>query len=108
MILLTTNQVIGWAGIGASAYLAKKTGKKFWIAVGTGVYIMSWGMVALGILLAGKEGLDLSKSLLAKYGLWLIPVALTAAAVIYYVKKNKKKTGAPKVVEANRPDQHRP
>ena len=91
MILLTTNQVIGWVGIGLCAYLAKKTKKKYWIAVGTGVYALSWGMVALGLVLAGKEGLDLSKSLLVKYGMWLVPIALIIAAVIYYVKKRKKK-----------------
>ncbi|MFH1368825.1 MAG: hypothetical protein ABII64_06845 [Elusimicrobiota bacterium] len=87
MILLTTNQVVGWGGVAFCAYLAKKTGKKVFIAWGTAVYVLSWGMLLLGAYLAGKEGLELSKQLLAKYGWWVLAAALTAISVIIYVKK---------------------
>jgi hypothetical protein len=93
MILLVTNQVVGYAGLLGAAYLVKKTKKKYWAAVGTVVYAISWGMFFLGAYLAGKEGLDLCKLMIKKYGWWALAVAapLIAAGIIIYVKKRKKK-----------------
>ena len=34
--------------------------------IGIGGYVLSWGMLGLGLLLAGKEGITYSRSLLKK------------------------------------------
>ncbi|HBU70014.1 MAG TPA: hypothetical protein DEE98_06465 [Elusimicrobia bacterium] len=91
LILLVTNQPVGWGGIIYFAYLAKKTGKKYYIAIGTAVYAISWGMLALGFYLAGPEGMSLAKRLSAKYGWKLLPVALLAAAAAYYFIRRRGK-----------------
>lgn len=96
MVLLLTNQVVGYAGLLGAAYLVKKTQKKYWAAAGTVVYALSWGMFFLGAWLAGKEGIDLCKRLLKQYGWWALAVAvpLIAAGILIYVNKRKKKIQA--------------
>jgi len=86
MILLATNQAVGWGGIIYFAYLAKKTGKKIYIAAGTVIYIVSWGMLALGMMLAGPEGLALIKKLFAVYRWQSIGAILFIAVVAVYFK----------------------
>lgn len=96
MILLLTNQVVGWAGIVGGAYMCKRTGKKIYYALGTGIYVLSWGMVGLGAWLAGPEGIALLKILLKKY---FIPTAGTALALLaagafyYWKRRNKNNAG---------------
>lgn len=94
MVLLTTNQVIGWGGAALCAYLAKKTGKKAYLAWGTFIYALSWGMLFLGAYLAGKEGLDLTKKLLSRFGWWTLPAGLIVIAAVILTAKLKK-TRAP-------------
>jgi|GEM_PF-6056328 len=61
IILLTTNQVIGWGGMALGLYLAKKTKHKIFYLLGVGIYGLSWAMLALGAYLAGPPGLTLAK-----------------------------------------------
>jgi len=92
MILLVTNQPVGWGGIIYFSYLAKKTGKKIYIALGTVIYAVSWGMLALGAVLAGPEGLAIVKDTTKKYGWKLLPVVLIIGlAVFFFIKIKKKK-----------------
>jgi hypothetical protein len=68
IVLLTTNSFIGWAGILAGIYLAKRSGKKYFITLGFLIYLLSWGLLALGVVLAGPDGLRISKHIFFKYG----------------------------------------
>src|SRR5512138_2696744 len=75
MVLLTTNQFVGWGGIALCAYLAKKTCKKVYALWGTIIYALSWGMLFLGAWLAGPEGLRIAKKYAAKFGWWSVAAA---------------------------------
>lgn len=73
IILLTTNQLIGWGGVVFCGLMAAKTGKKsFWITTGVVIYAISWAMVPLGVVLAGPEGVTMVKQLFAKSKLWVL------------------------------------
>jgi hypothetical protein len=98
MTLLLTNQVVGWGGVALCAYAVKKTGKKCYYAYGTGIYALSWGMIVLGIVLAGPEGAALARQLLKTHG-WqiLIAVAIVILGVVFYVR-NKKRNAVPATV----------
>ena len=56
IILLVTNQPFGWGGMLISNALALKTHNIFYTYLGFGIYALSWGMLALGALLAGPQG----------------------------------------------------
>ena len=92
MVLLLTNQVVGWGGLIISAYLGKKTGKKAFYAAGTAVYAISWGMLALGAYLAGPEGIALVKGLFKKYMFGTISAAviIVVGAAVFHILKRRK------------------
>lgn len=69
IILLVTNQPFGWGAMLLCSALAVKTKKKFFYFLGIGAYALSWGMLGLGVLLAGPEGVKYSRNLLK--GLWM-------------------------------------
>lgn len=94
MVLLLTNQVVGWAGLIAGAYFAKKTGNKKYLLTGTVLYIISWGMVFAGLYLAGPEGLELAKKIFKRYtyeALAAVSAAGTIAAAYYFLRVKGKK-----------------
>lgn len=96
MVLLLTNQVVGWAGLIGGSYLGKKTGKKIFFAAGTGVYAISWGMLALGAYLAGPEGVGLVKKLFRAY-MWQTIAGgafIVSALIVYYFFSKRKKNAA--------------
>lgn len=72
VILLVTNQPIGWGGIAICTALALKTGKKgFYGALAGIIYTLSWGLLFLGGWLAGPEGIQMVKQTFAKLkNLW--------------------------------------
>lgn len=78
IILLVTNQPLGWGSMLLCSALAVKTKKKFFYLLGIGAYALSWGMLGLGFLLAGPEGVRYSRSLLK--GLWVSPVGKVSIA----------------------------
>jgi len=94
MALLLTNSLVGWAGIIYSAYQAKKTGKKYYIGIGTGIYLLSWGMLGLGMYLAGPDGLTLTKKIFRIYGWKTASVATVLLTAVYFFRKNMKKNRA--------------
>lgn len=66
--MLITNQPLGWGIMLMCSALAVKTNRKIFYFLGIGAYALSWGMLGLGILLAGPEGVQYSRILLKK--LW--------------------------------------
>jgi len=56
IILLVTNQPLGWGGMIISNALALKSHNIFYTYLGFGIYALSWGMLGLGVLLAGPQG----------------------------------------------------
>lgn len=80
IILLVTNQPLGWGAMLVCSALAVKTKKKFFYFLGIGAYALSWGMLGLGFLLAGPEGVQYSRNLLK--GLWMSPVGKISIAFV--------------------------
>ena len=64
VILLTTNQPFGWGGMLLFNFLAVKYHSVVYSYLGFGIYGLSWGILALGGILAGPEGKKLFKELL--------------------------------------------
>ena len=96
MVLLLTNNVVGWLGLIGGSYFGKKTGKKIFLAAGTGLYALSWGMLALGVYLAGPQGVELVKKLFKAYK-WqaiIAGVIIVSALIVYHFTKRSR---SPKV-----------
>jgi hypothetical protein len=66
IILLIVSQLLGWGGMAFFGSLALKTSKPVIYLFGAGLYAISWGMLALCLLLAGKEGILQVHDLLKK------------------------------------------
>lgn len=91
MILLLSNQPLGWGGMLLCMYLAKRTGKKWLYVAGTAVYGLSWGMLALGVYMAGPGGMAFTRALVTKYGIYAYGGGtLIVLAVLIYVWKKKR------------------
>ena len=68
IILLTTNQPLGWGAMlvcNGNAIAINKH-NEFFFYLGIALYALSWGMLGLGALLAGPEGVRYSRLLLKK------------------------------------------
>jgi len=68
MILLVTNQPVGWGALLICNAIAIHKHNALFSLLGIGVYALSWGMLGLGFILAGPEGIKYSRSFLKK--LW--------------------------------------
>lgn len=66
IILLITNQPIGWAAMVACNAIAINKHNIFFTYLGFGLYALTWGMLGLGVLLAGPEGIRYSRLLLKR------------------------------------------
>jgi hypothetical protein len=64
IILLAMNQPFGWGALVVCAVLAVKTQRPMFYLIGLGVYALSWGMLGLGVVLAGPEGIPYLRGLL--------------------------------------------
>ena len=64
--MLITNQPVGWVAmvIGNTMSLNKQDALFSYLGIGT--YVLSWGMLGLGLLMAGPEGIKYSRSLVRK------------------------------------------
>jgi len=61
------NTPIGYGGGALAAAIGVKTGQPLLGAgVGAGIYVLSWCMLGLGVLMAGPEGLQIAKDLRQK------------------------------------------
>ena len=66
IVLLTTNQPLGWGAMLACDAIAINKHDEFFFYLGIALYALSWGMLGLGMLLAGPEGIRYSRLLLKK------------------------------------------
>ena len=66
IILLVTNQPLGWGVMLICNVGAVKNQSAILSFLGIGAYILSWGMLLLGLLLAGPEGIKYSRRLFKK------------------------------------------
>ncbi|MBW2631090.1 MAG: hypothetical protein JRC90_04910 [Deltaproteobacteria bacterium] len=66
IVLLTTNQPLGWGAMLACDAIAINKQDEFFFYLGIALYALSWGMLGLGALLAGPEGIRYSRLLLKK------------------------------------------
>jgi hypothetical protein len=62
IVLLVTNQPLGWGGMLIFNSLALRYHSAIYSYIGFGIYALSWGMLGLGFLLAGPEGYQLVKA----------------------------------------------
>jgi hypothetical protein len=61
LVLLTTNQPLGWGALLLCAALAVKTGRKELYYWGIVAYGLSWVMLGVGVVLAGRDGLQYAR-----------------------------------------------
>ncbi len=66
IVLLTTNQPLGWGAMLVFDAIAINKQNEFFFYLGIALYALSWGMLGLGALLAGPEGIRYSRLLLKK------------------------------------------
>lgn len=66
IILLLVNQPLGFLAIFVCNAIALHQSNATFSFIGLGIYALSWGMLGLGLLLAGPEGIALSRRLLKK------------------------------------------
>jgi hypothetical protein len=67
-ILLITNQPVGWGALLIGNTISINKQDALFSYLGMGTYAFSWGMLGLGLILAGPEGIKYSRSLIRK--LW--------------------------------------
>ena len=68
IILLITNQPVGWGAMFIGNTISFNKQDALYSFLGIGTYAFSWGMLGLGLLMAGPEGIKYSRSLIKK--LW--------------------------------------
>ena len=68
IILLMTNQPVGWGAMFIGNTISLNKQDSIYSFLGIGTYAFSWGMLGLGLFLAGPEGIKYSRSLIKK--LW--------------------------------------
>ena len=66
IILLITNQPVGWGAMLIGNTLSINKHDALFSYLGIGTYAFSWGMLGLGLLMAGPEGIKYSRSLIRK------------------------------------------
>ena len=67
IVLLTTNQPLGWGGMLICDALALKQHDTYFFYLGFLIYGFSWIMLGIGVLLAGPEGVRYSRILLERF-----------------------------------------
>lgn len=66
IILLMTNQPIGWGAMAVCNIIAIERRDIFFTYLGFALYALTWGMLGVGVLLAGPEGVRYSRLLLKR------------------------------------------
>ena len=64
--LIIANVPVGWGGALGFAALAAFTKDRYWLLVAVGAYVFSWVLLGLGVLIAGKTGLERARRILRR------------------------------------------
>ncbi|MBQ3833910.1 MAG: hypothetical protein II816_00090 [Elusimicrobia bacterium] len=90
IVLIAINVPVGWLGAALFGYYGQKTGKKIFYYLSALVYALSWGILALGVYLCGK---DYAKYIIDNYVVkYIIPsVAIILLAIIVLMIVYRKK-----------------
>lgn len=64
--LLASNQPFGWLAIIVCNSMAISRHSAFYSFLGVYLYLFSWVMVGVGLLLSGREGMEYSRRLLKR------------------------------------------
>lgn len=90
IILILINVPFGWGGALLCGYYGQKTGKSFFYVLSVVVYILSWVMLSVGVLLCGKPYAEyIIKNYVAKYIVPAVFVTLAVVIVILFVYRKK-------------------
>ena len=90
IVLILINVPFGWGGALLCGYYGQKTGKKFFYVLSVAVYILSWVMLAVGVLLCGKPYAEyIIENYVAKYIVPTVFVTLVIVIAILFVYRKK-------------------
>ncbi len=90
IILIAINVPVGWLGAAICGYYGQKTGKMFFYFLSVSVYILSWGILALGVYLCGKEyGQYIIDNYVVKYIVPMVTAILVVAVILLMVYGKK-------------------
>ncbi len=90
IILIVLNVPFGWGGAFLCGYLGQKTKKKYFYVLSVFIYILSWGMLAAGIYLCGKQyARYVIDNYVVKYIVPTVVIVLAAAFVCMIVYRKK-------------------
>lgn len=90
IILIAINVPVGWLGAVVFGYYGNKTKKKIFYFLSVLVYILSWGILALGIYLCGKEYAQyIIDNYVVKYIVPTVIIILIAAVILSIVYGKK-------------------
>jgi hypothetical protein len=64
--LVVVNMPLGWIGLLACAALAAGSGHPRWLWVGVAIYVASWLLLGLGVLITGKAGVARAREILRR------------------------------------------
>ncbi len=66
IVLLTTNQPLGWVGMVTCNAIAVKQNSAFFSFLGFGIYALSWVMLGIGAWMAGPQGVQYARQLMLR------------------------------------------
>ena len=90
IILIAINVPVGWLGAALFGYYGQKTGRKIFYFLSVITYALSWGILALGVYLCGKDYAEyIINNYVVKYIVPLIAVILLAAIVLMIIYRKK-------------------
>ena len=90
IILILTNVPVGWGGALLCGYYGKKTGKKFFYVLSGSIYILSWGMLSLGVFLCGKQYAKyIIENYVTKYIIPAVVVCLCIVLLLAFIYRKK-------------------
>ncbi len=90
IILIAINVPVGWLGAALFGYYGQKTGKKIFYYLSALVYAASWGILALGVYLCGKDYAGyIIDNYVVKYIVPMVAMVLLVVIVLMIVYRKK-------------------
>ena len=90
IILILINVPFGWGGALLCGYYGQKTGKKFFYVLSVVVYILSWVMLSVGVLLCGKPYAEyIIENYVAKYIVPIVVICVIVSVILIFVYRKK-------------------